>query len=383
MKVLILLVSVLLSGNLFAECVIDAQIKALEVTLQGYKDARDKAWSEYRSACFPVAVVVNTCWYCDLAKSDYRMLYSGNTMPVENCSKISCALLDPGTGAVIACTGINLPIAGTMTEDCKKWCTDWHAQDDSVTSTAATIAELEATRATICAPSSDPCATDPNSLQCKCITAGKTWSANTNTCCQDGANVAQCLCEADMKHKWDSTKNVCAPMGTGPISPPSTVNQSYIGGIKTNPVVPPAAGSLSSTPKGTASATAASSPGGMNIRSPGGTGAASKGKNWYDSVANMLNPSRGGSGSSRPGAGGPPDAGQAAIGAAGAGAVVDNTKTQAPTAGINGNGADVFQIVAGMYQNRYYSGLIGGEISPGTIKTNIKASGAKKPVTYR
>ncbi|MEI6079196.1 MAG: hypothetical protein WCQ53_00970 [bacterium] len=381
MKKLIILVSLIISGNSFAVCSIDTQIADLKTKLAGYQTAKDHAWDRYGANCFYIGV--NYCWYCDLTDGgDYRLINSDNTVPVKNCDKITCIIADPTTiiGAVLACTGINLPIVDSVQESCRKWCADWHSQDELITSTNQSIADLEATRATVCAPTTpDPCAADANSLKCKCVKAGKTWSDNTNTCCEDSTNIVQCTCEADMKHKWNFTTNACDPMGSGIPDPAAPNAQTYITG---NTPKKPGVGN---TPSGNAQhagmgAATTSGMGAVTSGAPAGSGAGgdAAGKSWYDGAVSMYKGKSGDASSNKI---------KAATSSGDGASITDleNAKKLADKAknGINKSDMDIFKIVNGMYQRRYYAGLIGENVQQGvTVKPNIK-TGTKKPVIYK
>ena len=380
MRKLILLVSLIISGNSFADCTIDAQINDLYKKLIQYQSDKDHAWDKYGANCFPYAVL-NTCWYCQLEDGfDYRIINQGNTVPVKDCTKITCTALDPVLGGVLACTGINIPIVDIMQSSCQKWCNEWHTQDNLVSSTNDSIKSLEATRATVCpAATADPCATDANSLKCKCVKAGKTWNDNANTCCEDSTNVAQCTCEADMKHKWNTTTNTCDPMGAGLPDPGSPNAQTYT--TSDTPKKPGAATAANGTAKhADMGAATTSGMGAVTSGAPAGSGAAGDAadKSWYDGAVGVYKASPGDSKTKA----------TSASSSSGEGASItdsDNTKKSAgkPVNGINKSNLDIFKIVNGMYQRRYYAGLIGENVQQGvTVKPNIK-TGTKKPVIYK
>lgn len=377
MKALIIFLSLILSSNSFSECSIDTQIKDLKKKLAEYQKEKDHAWDRYGANCFYIGV--NSCWVCS---TEVRMINSDNTMPVSEdlCSKIKCVMVDPTgiTGLVSACLGIGIPILGLLGESCSDWCTKWHAQDNLVTQTQSSIFQLQETRKSVCADNTTACDTDPSPLKCKCLEAGKTWSTNTNLCCEDSSNVTQCLCEADMKHKWNYTTNNCEPLGSGPTT--TTTTSRTTSGSYTASTTSTTAGTSTTDDVTDASTNSSNSPTGTGLavvsdRAPLIASKTNKNatNNWYDDVADMYNSGSASSGNLKSGT--TANNGSIVVGE------VSKTGDKQKTADINTNSTDIFKLVTSMYQRRYYAGLIGENIKAVTTKTSIKTG--KKPVIYK
>lgn len=378
MKKIIIFIVLIMSSNVFAECDIDTQIKALRVKLIEYQGAKDHAWDRYKANCF--YIYVNSCWVCS---TEVRMINSDNTMPVSEdlCPKIKCVMGDL-TGGVVsflsACTGIGIPILGLLGESCSDWCSEWHAQDNLIEQTNVSIAELQKVREKAgCGPPSK-CETDPNPLKCNCTENGKTWSTNANICCEDSGNVAQCTCEADMKHKWNYTSNTCEPIGSGT---KTTTTSKTTSTSNYNTETTSTTGGTTSTDGSTTTSTKSNTtPRGSGLvavsdKAPSGSSYGNKsGANWYDDVAEMYDPGTKSSNNSQ--ANTSNNAGATVV-------VGDDNKGNAnkKATEIKADNTDIFKLVTSMYQKRYYAGLIGENIKAVTTRTSIKTG--KKPVVYK
>ncbi|MEI6092357.1 MAG: hypothetical protein WCQ47_01585 [bacterium] len=327
MKTLVVSISLILSFNLLAECEIDTQIKALEDKLVEYQAAKDHAWDRYGANCFYIGV--NSCWVCS---TEVRMINSDNTMPVseELCPKIKCVMADPTgiTGLVSACLGIGIPILGLLGESCTDWCTKWHVQDNLIKSTNEQIANLKKTKDAVC----------PGT------TTSTTTSSTTTTTTKTTKNTS-----TTRPYITATT----SPDGSGTTDDSNAVKQDSSSSI-----------------------VGAAGLGNAVAGSPAGTGIDNNSGSWYDKVSGMYDAvkSYGSNQKATPGT----NDGALVVGA---GDGKEKTDKKAPE--INANNTDIFKIVTGMYQKRYYSGLIGENIKTGTAtKTNIR-TGGKKPVVYK